>query len=179
MCKVGQFKSECFHITCWQLLEMPPLSLPAQRLNSFLDSSELFHHSLSIARRRASHKHDLVLSVWIIYSKQCLSWNHWTFYLVSFLIRSLLFSQCMIFSDLVSNFPRVTVMACRDTENNALSLNQSARKSSYDLQLFFFLTYSLSNLSQFSFQLQNLVYVFQFPKRVNKKATMSNLISIK
>jgi len=85
----------------------------------------------------------------------------------------------MIFSDLVSNFPRVTVMACRDTENNALSLNQSARKSSYDLQLFFFLTYSLSNLSQFSFQLQNLVYVFQFPKRVNKKATMSNLISIK
>lgn len=71
MCKVGQLKLEHSHITCSQLLEMPPLSPLAQRLNSFLSSSELFHHSLSITGRRASHKHGLVMSVLIVQSKQC------------------------------------------------------------------------------------------------------------
>lgn len=72
--EVGRSMLQGFHITCWQLLETLPLSLLPQRLSSFLNSSELFHHSLGTARRKTERKYDLLLSVLVYQPKQCLTY---------------------------------------------------------------------------------------------------------
>lgn len=134
MCKVGQFKLECSHITCWQLLEMPALSPPAQRLNSFLSSSELFHHSLSITGRRASHKHGLVSADHTVKAMSVIKSLNIPFsvtphsFICIFTIHGILW-PCL-------NFSMSYCKACRDIENNVLTFSNSARKSSHDLLLF-------------------------------------------